>query len=102
MNLETAVLLSQTGDARHTMLRMNGDTKLVAAGEQGVQDRSCLVADREELAGPLQFEIDPERGKPFHRVLYGKRGQYILDDVAIAVEIGGRHDFIRDITPPPA
>ena len=89
-------------DRVDTVVRSNLHTQLAATLDERVENGSSLVSYRKQFAGLFAFEIDPERGQPCNRLLNGKRGQHILDDPAIAEEIGWGHDLVRDIATPAA
>ena len=79
------------------MVRTNDDSQPVTAIDECGQDSSRLVGHWKELAGLFSLQFDAQRGKPFDRLLDGERSEHVLDDVAIAEEIDGCHDLMRDI-----
>jgi hypothetical protein len=84
------------------MTGTNSHSKLATTLDERIENGPSFVGHRKQFAGLFAFEIDPQRGKPCNRLLDGKRGQHILDDPAIAEEIGWGHDLVRDIAAPPA
>ena len=84
------------------MVLANAHAQLMTAIDERCQDSSCLVGHWKELACFFTLEVNTQRGKPLHGLLDGKRGEYILDDVAIAEEIGWCYNIVRDVAASPA
>jgi hypothetical protein len=79
------------------MVSANDHFQFVTASDESGQNCSRLVGHGKKLAGVFALEVDAQRGEPVDRSLHRKGGEDILDDVAIAEEVGGGHDIVRDI-----
>ena len=79
------------------MVGEEGDVKLFAAVEEGVEDGVGVVGGGEELAGLFLFEIDAEGFEPADGLVFGEVAEDVPDDGARAVVVFGGDAVVGDV-----